>query len=69
MKLYIFFSQVDKTPFILQRRNDEVEYECGISSNRMLSKRIIGGKKAYFGEFPWQAHIKIAAYQCGGVLG
>ncbi|GJQ86785.1 CLIPD7 [Trypoxylus dichotomus] len=54
--------------FILQRRNDEVEYECGLASNRILYKRIIGGQKAYFGEFPWQAHIKIAAYQCGGVL-
>jgi len=33
-----------------------------------LQKRIIGGNEAYFGEFPWQAHIRIAGYQCGGVL-
>ncbi|XP_071053511.1 trypsin-7 isoform X1 [Onthophagus taurus] len=53
---------------VLQRRNDDFIFECGISANRILSKRIIGGKDAYFGQFPWQAHIKISAYQCGGVL-
>lgn len=41
--------------------------ECGVPSNS-LQKRIIGGDEAYFGEFPWQAHIRIADYQCGGVL-
>ncbi|KAF5274820.1 hypothetical protein FQR65_LT00403 [Abscondita terminalis] len=51
----------------IQRRNDEVE-ECGISSDRVLSKRIIGGDEAKFAQFPWQAHLKIATYQCGGVL-
>ncbi|XP_071452287.1 serine protease 33 [Hetaerina americana] len=34
----------------------------------VLSKRIVGGSEARFGEFPWQAHIRIAGYQCGGVL-
>jgi len=30
--------------------------------------RIIGGQEAYFGEFPWQVHIKIQKHQCGGAL-
>lgn len=33
-----------------------------------MQKRIIGGRRAQFGEYPWQAHIRIAGYQCGGVL-
>lgn len=53
----------------MQRRNDEIEEECGLSADRMLMKRIIGGKEAKFAQFPWQAHLKISAYQCGGVLG
>lgn len=45
--------------------------ECGISktSENTIQKRIIGGRNAYFAEYPWQAHIRIAEYQCGGVLG
>ncbi len=34
----------------------------------VAQKRIIGGNTAGFGELPWQAHIRIAGYQCGGVL-
>ncbi|XP_076314697.1 serine protease 27-like [Tachypleus tridentatus] len=30
--------------------------------------RIIGGQEALYGEFPWQAHIKIIRQQCGGAL-
>lgn len=30
--------------------------------------RIIGGQDAFFGEFPWQVHIKITKHQCGGAL-
>ncbi|KAF4521319.1 hypothetical protein B566_EDAN002323 [Ephemera danica] len=41
--------------------------ECGVPQIQ-FRKRIIGGNEAYFGEFPWQAHIRIAGYQCGGVL-
>lgn len=43
---------------------------CGIprSMQNTLQKRIIGGRRAQFGEYPWQAHIRIAGYQCGGVL-
>lgn len=47
------------------------QIECGISktSENTIQKRIIGGRPAYFAEYPWQAHIRIAEYQCGGVLG
>ncbi|KAK3870340.1 hypothetical protein Pcinc_024419 [Petrolisthes cinctipes] len=41
---------------------------CGIPRISHFSKRIIGGNEASFGEFPWQAHIRISGYQCGGVL-
>ena len=44
------------------------EPECGVSRHRQFSKRIIGGEKAKFSELPWQAHIRISSYQCGGVL-
>ncbi|KAJ8966332.1 hypothetical protein NQ314_003599 [Rhamnusium bicolor] len=56
---------------VLQKRIDDFEEEdiCGLSSGRVFSKRIIGGREAAFGQFPWQAYIKIATYQCGGVLG
>lgn len=39
-----------------------------MSRHRQFSKRIIGGEKAKFSELPWQAHIRISSYQCGGVL-
>ncbi|XP_054711546.1 trypsin-1-like [Uloborus diversus] len=41
--------------------------QCGIAQMR-LQKRIIGGTDATYGEFPWQAHIKLNRQQCGGVL-
>ncbi|KAK4310181.1 hypothetical protein Pmani_018243 [Petrolisthes manimaculis] len=44
------------------------EAGCGIPRISHFSKRIIGGNEASFGEFPWQAHIRISGYQCGGVL-
>jgi len=44
------------------------EPECGISRHRQFAKRIIGGDKAKFAELPWQVHIRISSYQCGGVL-
>lgn len=46
----------------------EHEPECGVSRHRQFSKRIIGGEKAKFSELPWQVHIRISSYQCGGVL-
>lgn len=41
---------------------------CGIPStpSNTLQKRIIGGRPAQFAEFPWQSHIRIKEYQCGG---
>ncbi|KAF2882668.1 hypothetical protein ILUMI_23502 [Ignelater luminosus] len=53
---------------VLQKRNDEIEEECGVSPSRIMQKRIIGGDMATFAQFPWQAHLKISTYQCGGVL-
>lgn len=44
------------------------EPECGITRHRQFAKRIIGGQKAKFAELPWQVHIRISSYQCGGVL-
>ncbi|XP_054257926.1 serine protease 27 [Macrosteles quadrilineatus] len=43
------------------------QVECG-TPVAGIQKRIIGGAEANFGEFPWQAHIRISGYQCGGVL-
>ncbi|XP_044263564.1 trypsin-3 isoform X2 [Tribolium madens] len=53
---------------VLQKRIDDLGEECGLSADRMLMKRIIGGDEAKFAQFPWQAFIKISSYQCGGVL-
>lgn len=41
---------------------------CGIprTPSNTLQKRIIGGRPAQFAEFPWQSHIRIKEYQCGG---
>ncbi|CAG0890019.1 unnamed protein product [Cyprideis torosa] len=33
-----------------------------------LQRRIIGGEEVNFGELPWQAHIRISGFQCGGAL-
>lgn len=59
---------IDSNVPVIQKRIDDFE-ECGLSADRVLTKRIIGGNEAKFGQFPWQAFIKIASYQCGGVLG
>lgn len=66
---------------ILRRRTDDgvvqthgtpqpPPVECGIArtAQNTLQKRIIGGRIARFAEYPWQAHIRIAEFQCGGVL-
>ncbi|CAH1954821.1 unnamed protein product [Acanthoscelides obtectus] len=64
-------SREDAIP-LLQKRADDYDdrdsEQCGVTADRAFSKRIIGGKKALFGQYPWQAYIKIATYQCGGVL-
>lgn len=48
-----------------------MQSECGIprTAQNTIQKRIIGGRLAQFAEYPWQAHIRIAEYQCGGLLG
>lgn len=47
------------------------QMECGVpkTAQNTIQKRIIGGRIAPFAAIPWQAHIRIAEYQCGGVLG
>jgi len=59
----------DKDVFEARKQDfTEHEPECGVSRHRQFSKRIIGGEKAKFSELPWQVHIRISSYQCGGVL-
>lgn len=55
---------------IFRRRADDdaTQVDCGLPASRMLQKRIIGGREARFAEFPWQAHVRISEFQCGGVL-
>ncbi|KAL0859125.1 hypothetical protein ABMA27_010961 [Loxostege sticticalis] len=48
--------------------DDATQVDCGLPSSRILQKRIIGGREARFAEFPWQAHVRISEFQCGGVL-
>ncbi|CAG4963615.1 unnamed protein product [Colias eurytheme] len=57
-------------PNVFRRRVDEDvnQEDCGLPSTRVLQKRIIGGREARFAEFPWQAHVRISEFQCGGVL-
>ncbi|XP_045487491.1 serine proteinase stubble [Pieris rapae] len=56
-------------PNVFRRRvDDEDHVDCGVPSTRVLQKRIIGGREARQAEFPWQAHIRISEFQCGGVL-
>ncbi|XP_037928509.1 serine proteinase stubble-like, partial [Teleopsis dalmanni] len=45
-------------------------HRCGKAKTfrNTLQKRIIGGRPAMFAEYPWQAHIRVSEYQCGGVL-
>uniref|UniRef100_A0A182MCB6 Peptidase S1 domain-containing protein n=1 Tax=Anopheles culicifacies TaxID=139723 RepID=A0A182MCB6_9DIPT len=59
-----------KKSFFHRRSDQLMQNECGIpqTSQNTLQKRIIGGRTANFAEYPWQAHIRIAEYQCGGVL-
>ncbi|KAI8441440.1 hypothetical protein MSG28_015040 [Choristoneura fumiferana] len=55
---------------VFRRRvdDDASQVDCGLPASRMLQKRIIGGREARFAEFPWQAHVRISEFQCGGVL-
>lgn len=57
-----------------RRRADSSENQivpiCGVpqTPSSTLQKRIIGGRPAHFAEFPWQSHIRIREFQCGGGL-
>lgn len=55
---------------VFRRRVDDdlTQVDCGLPANKILQKRIIGGREARFAEFPWQAHVRISEFQCGGVL-
>ncbi|KAL4717873.1 hypothetical protein ACJJTC_005718 [Scirpophaga incertulas] len=55
---------------VFRRRVDDdvTQGDCGVPSTKILQKRIIGGREARFAEFPWQAHVRISEFQCGGVL-
>ncbi|CAL1279559.1 unnamed protein product [Larinioides sclopetarius] len=53
-------------PAARRKSQSNVTY-CGIPRAKPQS-RIIGGNDAMYGEFPWQAHIKLNKQQCGGVL-
>ncbi|XP_030022322.2 trypsin-1 [Manduca sexta] len=55
---------------VLRRRVDDdvTQVDCGLPATKILQKRIIGGREAKFAEFPWQAHVRISEFQCGGVL-
>ncbi|XP_012277060.1 trypsin-1 isoform X2 [Orussus abietinus] len=46
-----------------------LETGCGISvSKQTAQRRIVGGDDAGFGNFPWQAYIRIGSSRCGGTL-
>lgn len=63
----------NKNQILKRRLDDQTGYKtqtCGVqpTMHNTLRKRIIGGREAQFAEYPWQAHIRIAEFQCGGVL-
>lgn len=67
---------INKNKILKRRLDDQQSYKsqpqmtCGVqpTMHNTLMKRIIGGREAQFAEYPWQAHIRIAEFQCGGVL-
>lgn len=52
---------------LTQGRNFIGEDICGLPVSKPTA-RIIGGQDASPFEFPWMAHIKVGAHQCGGAL-
>ncbi|RWS30337.1 serine protease 27-like protein, partial [Leptotrombidium deliense] len=58
------YSSYDERQFSRNYIDDDI---CGKPVSKPTN-RIIGGQDAYYGEFPWQVHIKIAKHQCGGAL-
>lgn len=69
-KIHHIYWAIIYTKLCCYRKQEFLDHEpeCGVSRHRQFSKRIIGGEKAKFSELPWQAHIRISSYQCGGVL-
>ena len=63
-----YFPDKGGTKSSLSRTKHRRVSGCGTPRISQFAKRIIGGDEARFGEFPWQAHIRISGYQCGGVL-
>lgn len=67
------FKQKDNLQSSFSRRRydsseNQLTSSCGIPRTpaNTLQSRIIGGRPAIFAEYPWQAHIRIKEFQCGG---
>ncbi|KAG1669931.1 Serine proteinase stubble [Nymphon striatum] len=41
---------------------------CGVSSRIDRTSRIVGGDDAEYGQFPWQAYVRVGRSRCGGAL-
>lgn len=42
---------------------------CGLAADNLgAQERIVGGREAGFGSFPWQAYIRVGSSRCGGSL-
>ncbi|ODM91975.1 Serine proteinase stubble [Orchesella cincta] len=42
---------------------------CGLAADNLWAQeRIVGGREAGFGTFPWQVYIRIGSSRCGGSL-
>lgn len=55
--------------------NPLAEQTCGKSSSFIPQPRIIGGRKAFEGEFPWQVSVRVYSefslkwiHNCGGAI-
>jgi len=45
-----------------------VESEEGCGKPSIAARRVVGGTKAGFGSFPWQALVRVGSSRCGGAL-
>lgn len=62
-----FRNTIDQGPFPDVQFGPVVnEPDCGIP--KMSRRRVVGGRDAGFGTFPWQALIRIGHSRCGGAL-